>query len=110
MEVNQHVIAIHALTYYETLRGLLRIQASRQLREFEALCEEIVIVHTTRDALDLAARFYTELATQGQVIGDADILIGAAALINDMVVVTHNLNHFGRIPDLTIEDWTVAIS
>lgn len=104
----QQAIAIHALTYYETLRGLLRIQASRQLREFEALCEEIVILHTSRPALDAAARLYANLAAQGQLIGDADILISATALVNNLVIVTHNLNHFGRIPSLTIEDWTVA--
>ncbi|MCS6918207.1 MAG: type II toxin-antitoxin system VapC family toxin [Fimbriimonadales bacterium] len=108
-EAHQSLIAIHALTYYETLRGLLRIQASRQLLEFESLCEEIVIVHTTRATLDLAAHLYSELAVAGQLIGDADILIGAAALINNLVVVTHNLNHFGRIANLTVEDWTILI-
>lgn len=102
-------MAIHALTYYETRRGLIRIQASQQLREFETLCEEITILHTSRSALDIASQIYANLASQGQIIGDADILISAAALTNNLVVVTHNLNHFGRIPSLTIEDWTVAL-
>lgn len=107
-ESAQLPIAIHALTYYETKRGLLRVQASRQMIEFEALCEEITILHTSRPALDIPARVYADLASQGQLIGDADILIGATALMNSLVVVTHNLNHFGRIPSLTVEDWTIS--
>jgi tRNA(fMet)-specific endonuclease VapC len=36
-----------------------------------------------------------------------DILIGATALEKGLIMVTNNVNHFGRIPNLTIDNWTV---
>ena len=36
-----------------------------------------------------------------------DLRIGAIALANDMTVLTRNLIDFGRVPNLTVEDWTV---
>ncbi|MCS7300207.1 MAG: type II toxin-antitoxin system VapC family toxin [Fimbriimonadales bacterium] len=107
-EARQELIAIHALTFYETLRGLVQIQAQRQLREFELLCDEITILQTSRSALETAARLYAELAARGQLIGNADILIGAAAVSSNLIVVTHNLKHFSRIPSLVVEDWTIS--
>ena len=40
------------------------------------------------------------------MIDEADILIAGIAIANDLLVVTHNLRHFGRIRDLEIEDWS----
>jgi predicted nucleic acid-binding protein len=39
------------------------------------------------------------------LIGDADILIAAAALANGCGVATNNEKHFKRVPDLHIENW-----
>ena len=39
-------------------------------------------------------------------IGPYDMLIAAIAMAHNLIVVTHNTKHFGRIPGLKIEDWT----
>ena len=39
------------------------------------------------------------------LISDADILIGATALVNDFGVVTNNISHFEYIKDLILENW-----
>jgi tRNA(fMet)-specific endonuclease VapC len=39
------------------------------------------------------------------LIGPNDLLIAAMALANDLVLVTHNMKEFGRIPGLRWEDW-----
>lgn len=45
------------------------------------------------------------LEKQGRRLDDFDLLIGATVLENDMVVVTANVKHLGRIPDIKVENW-----
>jgi tRNA(fMet)-specific endonuclease VapC len=44
---------------------------------------------------------------QKSPISDADILIAATALKHNLVMVTENVQHFRRIPGLSIESWRV---
>ncbi len=46
-----------------------------------------------------------ELERLGEPIGDADMRIGAIALVTGCVTVTANGRHFRRIPGLVIENW-----
>ncbi len=58
---------------------------------------------------DDAARRYGEirsdLVRKGTPIGPNDLLISAIASVHNAILVTHNTREFGRISDLTIEDW-----
>ena len=40
-----------------------------------------------------------------KLIQDADILIGAIALVEDLVLITNNTEHFKRIQGLKLENW-----
>ncbi len=46
-----------------------------------------------------------ELERRGTPLGEADLRIGAIALTRGLTVVTGNVRHFQRIPDLTVENW-----
>ena len=46
-----------------------------------------------------------QLKQQGNLIMDADILIGSIALANKLILVTNNTKHFQRIPNLQLENW-----
>ncbi|SHM92359.1 tRNA(fMet)-specific endonuclease VapC [Caldanaerovirga acetigignens] len=58
---------------------------------------------------DRAAVKYGEirafLEKTGQTIGAYDLLIAAHALSENLTLVTNNVSEFGRIPDLSIENW-----
>jgi len=41
----------------------------------------------------------------GQAIGPYDLQIASIALEHGLIVVTHNLTEFSRVPGLTVEDW-----
>lgn len=41
-------------------------------------------------------------------IGTMDLRIAATALSRDFTVLSRNTVHFGRVPGLRVEDWTVA--
>jgi tRNA(fMet)-specific endonuclease VapC len=50
---------------------------------------------------------YEQLDRMKLRIGGMDLRIGAIALEHGAAVVTRNRAHFGRIPGLTIVDWSV---
>ena len=45
------------------------------------------------------------LEEKGTLIGPYDIQIAAQGLARNMVVLTHNVDEFKRVPDLKTEDW-----
>ncbi|EHQ29381.1 type II toxin-antitoxin system VapC family toxin [Mucilaginibacter paludis] len=59
------------------------------------------------NCLDIYAKEKARLKKEGKPIDDFDLLIGTTAIFNDMIMVTNNLNHFNRIANITLEDWTI---
>ena len=59
-----------------------------------------------------AARRYGEvradLERRGTMVAEADLRIGAIALSRGLTVVTGNVRHFQRIPELSVENWLEA--
>ncbi len=45
------------------------------------------------------------LEKQGERLADADLLIAATALENNLTLVTGNLKHFQRVQGLKMESW-----
>ena len=98
-------LAFSIVTRYEILRGLRVKQAVVQAAAFEALCQVCIILPLTDRVVDRAAALYADLYQRGALLQDADLLIAATALDAQRVLVTNNLAHFQRIPNLSIENW-----
>lgn len=49
----------------------------------------------------------TALEASGTPIGPNDLMIAAIALASGLVLVTHNLSEFNRVPGLRVEDWQI---
>jgi tRNA(fMet)-specific endonuclease VapC len=60
----------------------------------------------SESAIVEAAEIYADLYRRGQLIGDADILIAAVALANNLALASNNAAHFARISGLRIESLT----
>lgn len=58
------------------------------------------------NALDIYAKEKARLKKEGKPIDDFDLLIGATAIANDMVLVTNNEKHFDRLMKIDIDNWT----
>lgn len=50
-------------------------------------------------------RQLAELERQGTPPAPLDLQIASIALANDLVLVTHNTDHFKRVKGLKVEDW-----
>jgi len=47
----------------------------------------------------------SELQARGNIIGNIDMLIGAQAISNDLILVTNNVKEFKRIEGIRLENW-----
>jgi len=97
--------AISSITWYEVLRGLLEKNAAVQLAQFRSFCGNTLLLPVTVDVLERAAHLWVIGRSQGLAPKDADLVIGATALVNGRTLVTGNTAHFAWIPGLTLANW-----
>jgi tRNA(fMet)-specific endonuclease VapC len=57
-------------------------------------------------SLDFFAAEKARLRKAGIPVDDFDLLIGATAVTHGLIMVTNNTNHFSRITNIQLEDWT----
>jgi len=102
---NHDRLSFSIITRYEILRGLRAKDAHLQETRFDILCSKSNVFALTDPIVKKAARIYAELRRRGEMIGDADILIAATAIVNEVELNTNNQKHFGRISGLKIINW-----
>jgi tRNA(fMet)-specific endonuclease VapC len=56
-------------------------------------------------SLDVYAREKARLKKEGKLLDDFDLLIGATAVSNDLILVTRNVSDFDRLKRIQIENW-----
>ena len=56
--------------------------------------------------LDIFAMEKARLSKMGIFIDVFDLLIGASALANELIMVTNNVGHLSRLKGIHLEDWT----
>lgn len=80
-------------------------QPDKHLQEIDALLNYIQIVPIT-NAIDFFASEKARLRKLGTLIDDFDLIIGATAIVNEFILVTNNIRHFGRLENIALEDWS----
>lgn len=93
-----------AVTVGELFKGAFRSTAKeRHLKNIE---NQVLPAVTTLPYDLSAARIFgkirADLEQQGNILPDADLQIAAIALYHDLELVTGNIRHFERIPDLRL--------
>jgi tRNA(fMet)-specific endonuclease VapC len=101
-------LSLSIITRYEVLRGLLAKGAHRQRSAFDRLCAASEVRPLDEAVIARAAEIYADLYRRGELIGDADILIAATALVHGYVLITNNEAHHRRIAGLQAENWLAA--
>ena len=99
-------VFINGISYYEVKRGLLAANATAKLSIFNQICEEFGIIFLDNQAIfDNASEIYADLKQRGELIGDADILIAAMAITQNLVLISDDIDDFQRINGITLENW-----
>lgn len=102
-EVGTHNCRISDITLAELYFGAFKSGKEKHFNdvsEISKLFEKFPIQYTRR-----YGEIRWMLESKGQSIGDMDLFIAATALEEDLVLVTGNVKHFERIPNLKIENW-----
>jgi tRNA(fMet)-specific endonuclease VapC len=89
-----------AMNHPDTERGKTHLQ------NYINLANKTQIYDFDIDASLVFARLKIILKKQGMVIDDLDLQIAAIALANNLTLVTNNIKHFDKIPNLKLDDWT----
>ena len=100
-----------SITLGELVYGAHRLQARTALlleRIETTLIPSLPVLPFDAAAARRYGEVRAELEQRGISPGDADLRIGAIALVRSLTVVTGNVRHFLRIPELSVENWLEA--
>lgn len=106
-------VAVTVITYEEQSRGrLASVSAARSSadlsRAYLHLRQHIENYRGIR-ILDFdppASEIANTLMSKKIRVGTLDLRIASIALAHSAVLVTRNLRHYSKVPDLRVEDWT----
>ncbi|MGI0079371.1 MAG: type II toxin-antitoxin system VapC family toxin [Nitrososphaerales archaeon] len=95
-------ITTAAITTCELFEGAYGSeQPEKEVSRVKAIVHRIELLEFT---LDVCER-YGKLKSAGRTIGDLDTLIASAALVYNEPLLTSNIEHFNRVPNLIVKDW-----
>jgi tRNA(fMet)-specific endonuclease VapC len=98
-------VFLSCITYYEVKRGLLAVNASRQLADFHQFCTDYEVLFLDDiEIIEKACEIHVDLKIKGRPIQDADILIAATAITRGLTLVSNDSDLL-RIQGLSLENW-----
>ncbi len=99
---------ISVLTLGELLSWTLRKNAPPKYHQgLLELLSDVDVLAVTSDIAWKFGELRAELLDQGRPVAAMDLMIAATAMVNDLTVITHNTQHFSKVPGLAIDDWLI---
>ena len=105
-EIGLETCFISEITVAELKFGAEKSQRVEQNRKVVSRFIDQMSILPIYSSIDFYAQEKIRLQKQGTPIDEFDLLIGATAISNDLVLVTNNTKHFNRLTDIQLEDWT----
>jgi len=103
---NRHTVKLSSMSVYELYYGVGytdRDQAERQ--KVDSVIGSKYIRPADTAVMRKAGEMDGQLSRDGLSVGQADLIIGATALVEDEPVLTRNVSEFERIPGLDVESY-----
>jgi len=98
-----------AITVGELLYGAARRGSPTQTRRVRELLESALsIVPFDRRAAEVYGELRAVLEREGRRLDEPDLRIAAIARSRELTLVTGNVRHFERVPELVVENWLAA--
>lgn len=104
-DATRYGVAISVVSLGEVYEGAvsgLQGEDRTKLNYLRRFLQVFPVIALDDPIMELFARIRADLRSQGQLIADLDVLIAASALKHDLTLVSRNVRHFQRIPDLRL--------
>jgi tRNA(fMet)-specific endonuclease VapC len=99
-------IGVPTVVVYELEVGIAKSSSPERRRaQLDDLLRVVNLLPFDRGAAAASARVRAALEASGTPIGPMDTLIAGTAVAAGAVLVTHNVQEFGRVPGLNVADW-----
>lgn len=97
---------VSVVSYGELVYGARKSRhPEKNLATTHRIAELFPLLDVTPAVMEAFGGLKAVLEQDGNRPDDMDLLIAATALTRNLVLVTGNINHFCRVPDLEVEDW-----
>ena len=107
LESSDQQLFITTINSFELYKGAYNsINPEKSLNYVEVLINRFeAIFELDLISSRIAGKVINHLKKKGNLLDLPDIFIGSIALANDETLVTRNINHFKKIPNLNIVKW-----
>ena len=96
-------LAVSIISYGELFEGAIGApDSAAELARFRRFLARLTLMPIDDAIMERFARNRADLRRQGQLIPDLDLLIAATAIHHELILLTRNVQHFARIPELTL--------
>jgi predicted nucleic acid-binding protein len=94
-------LAVSIVSYGEIFEGAVGApDPESELARFRRFLDGLALLELDDGVMERFAFIRADLRRRGQLIPDLDLLIAATALHHDLTVLTRNVRHFDRVPEL----------
>jgi tRNA(fMet)-specific endonuclease VapC len=99
-------LAVSTFSVGELAYGVYKSRrAAENLASLDLMLADFSILAFDENAAREFGALKARLESSGARLGDMDLQIAATALRHMAPLVTHDTQHFARVPDLVLEDW-----
>ncbi|HEB09978.1 MAG TPA: type II toxin-antitoxin system VapC family toxin [Spirochaetales bacterium] len=107
---NEGKFAISSVVWHELHFGMFRLPESKKRDMLEKYLHEAIlpclpILPYDENAAELHGELRASLASKGLTPAFTDSMIASICLVNNLILVTRNVNDFKTFADLKIENW-----
>ena len=106
-KIGQEHCCISVITLVELYYGAAKSDRKDERMKDVELISKNFIVLPIDNAIETYGINKAYLESKGMSIDDFDLLIGSIATNYNLIMVTENIKHFERIPNIRIENWVV---
>lgn len=108
-EIPAGEVALCSMVLAELLVGAVKsARREANVAAIEVFAGEFVCLPFDATAARVYAGERARLESIGQTIGPNDMVIASISMVNDLILVTHNVSEFSRVEGLKVEDWELS--
>lgn len=103
LQKKEENITTTSISCFEIYRGFINFKKD-SIDRFERFLSNIKIIDFDKDSSFKAAEIFEVLKSRGEILDLADIMIASIVITNNERLLTNNINHFKRIPELKLQE------